>query len=68
MYFCFCINHIFLYIEAKKPIVMVLVNALPISERITNITLNYLNDNKFKTKLYTISHKNCKYGKNIVGY
>ncbi|KAF0771803.1 Uncharacterized protein FWK35_00005473 [Aphis craccivora] len=54
--------------KAKKPIVMVLVNALPISERITNITLNYLNDNKFKTKLYTISHKNCKYGKNIVGY
>ncbi|CAH1721146.1 unnamed protein product [Aphis gossypii] len=54
--------------KAKEPIVMILVNALPISERIINITTNYLKNNKIKTKLSEISHKNCKYGKNIVGY
>jgi len=69
MYFCFCINNTFFFlIEAEKPIVMVLVNALPISKRIMNITINYLNDNKFKTNLFEISHDDCKYAKNIVGY
>lgn len=68
MYICFIINHIILFIGAVKPTVMVLVNALPISEEIKNITLKYLTDNKIDIQLVKVSHKNCRHGQNIVGY
>ncbi|XP_060853622.1 uncharacterized protein LOC132931698 [Rhopalosiphum padi] len=54
--------------RAKKPIVMVLVNALPISEKVMDIALKFLNDNNFDTRLLNVQHSNCKYGQNIVGY
>ncbi|XP_022172562.1 uncharacterized protein LOC111035306 [Myzus persicae] len=54
--------------RAVKPTVMVLVNALPISEEIKNITLKYLTDNKIDIQLVKVSHKNCRHGQNIVGY
>ncbi|XP_026819743.1 uncharacterized protein LOC113558480 isoform X2 [Rhopalosiphum maidis] len=54
--------------RAKKPIVMVLVNALPVSEKVTDIALKFLNDNNFETKLFKVHHNNCKYGQNIVGF
>jgi hypothetical protein len=47
---------------------MVLVNALPISEKVTDIALKFLNDNNLNKKLLNVQHSNCKYGQNIVGY
>ncbi|XP_060865281.1 uncharacterized protein LOC132941304 isoform X2 [Metopolophium dirhodum] len=54
--------------RAVTPIVMILVNALPISEKITNTTLKYLNDNQFNSQLFKVHHHHCKHGQNIVGY
>ncbi|XP_025190209.1 uncharacterized protein LOC112590847 [Melanaphis sacchari] len=54
--------------KTAKPIIMVLVNALPASENIMDIALKYLNDNHFNAKLFRVHHNNCKYAQNIVGY
>lgn len=64
----FFTNHNFNFIGAVKPLVTVLVKALPISQKIRAITLKYLNDNNFNTQLYEVPHKHCKHGQNIVGY
>lgn len=65
--FVFFINNIILFKGAVKPIVMLLVKELPISEKIINIAFKYLKDNQFDTQLYKVQHKRCKYGQNIVG-
>ncbi|KAL4099079.1 hypothetical protein QTP88_023568 [Uroleucon formosanum] len=53
--------------RAVKPIVMILVNELPISEEITNTISKYLNDNHFDSRLLKVRHHHCKHGQNIVG-
>jgi len=61
------INIIIFFIGAVKPIVMILVKKLPISEKIKNTISKYLNKNNFDSWLHKVRHRECIYGQNIVG-
>ncbi|VVC24357.1 Calycin [Cinara cedri] len=50
-----------------QPIVMVLVNALPMADDITEKVFQYLKDNRLDTKLLKVYDQDCRYARNIVG-
>jgi hypothetical protein len=53
---------------AIKPLIIVLVNALPMSDQTKYVVLKYLKRNGLDFYLHSVDHSNCNYAQNIVGF